>query len=163
MKRLTLVTLVVALVALAIGLWPVAKGSSVELLQGKTIRQWHRIAVHRRLERDRARSSVGRATRQIRRLHRQYLHRPDSVEALRLAGIAYGVSVAVLLRRAICESKLNAHAENARSSASGLLQFLDGTWASTPYRAESVFSPYANALAGAWMESVGRGNEWACR
>lgn len=110
-------------------------------------------------------------------LRRTLLHRPSSLEALRLASIVYHVPFSTLYRRASCESTgsspaqppsertLDAHADNANSSASGLLQFLfPSTWRSTPFARESVWSPYANALAAAWMMGpAGRGGEWVCQ
>jgi uncharacterized protein YraI len=61
-----------------------------------------------------------------------------------------------------CESGLDPGAYNASSAASGLFQFLPGTWATTPYAASSIFDPTANANAAAWMWSVGRRGEWVC-
>ena len=137
---------------------------SDRLYQGKTARQWHRIAVVRRVERDRARGNAGDAIRAYRRERRLMLHRTDVREALRLASIAYNVSYSTLLRRAKCESVLNPNAKNPNSTASGLMQFLyPSTWVSTPYGRESVWSPYASALAGAYMEAHGRGGEWTCQ
>lgn len=41
----------------------------------------------------------------------------------------YGVEVATALKIAECESGLNATAKNPRSTAKGVYQFIDGTWA----------------------------------
>ena len=70
----------------------------------------------------------------------------------------------LLLRKARCESTLNPYARNA-SGATGLLQFMPGTWRTTPYGGRSILSAKWNALAGAWMHrpEVGRGGEWVCR
>lgn len=133
------------------------------LYQGKTAFQWYRIAVVRRVERDRARSNAGAAIRSGRRVRRLMLHRADVTEAIRLAASAYRVDYGHLYRTASCESGLSSSAKNPRSTASGLFQFLTSTWESTPYARESIWSPYANALAAAWMQSVGRGGEWVCR
>ncbi len=142
-----------------------AKGAAPadRLYQGKTAFQWHRLAVVRRVERDRARSNAGNAIRATRRSRFLMLHRVDVLEAIRLAANAYRVDYGHLYRTASCESGFSATAKNRSSSASGVFQFLDSTWASTPYAHESVWSPYANALAAAWMQSVGRGGEWVCR
>jgi hypothetical protein len=133
------------------------------LYQGRSAFQWHRVAVLRRVERDRARNVAGRAIREARRFRRFYLHRADVVEAIRLGARAYDVDFGKLYRRAACESVLSPTAKNPSSTASGLFQFLTSTWASTPYARESIWSPYASALAAAWMERVGRGGEWVCR
>lgn len=94
---------------------------------------------------------------------RQTLKRKSSVrEALALACTIYG-HCADLNRKAFCESRLNPRAKNPRSTAAGLLQFLDSTWATTPFRSFDVYSPYANALAAGWMHANGRGGEWSCQ
>ena len=61
------------------------------------------------------------------------------------------------------ESRGVAGAVNPRSGAAGLLQFLPGTWRSTPQgRAGlSVFDPAAARAAARWMISVGRLHEWS--
>jgi hypothetical protein len=82
-------------------------------------------------------------------------------EAITLAGATYGNS-ATLWRKARCESGFNPFAHNA-SGASGLFQFIPSTFASTPYRGLSIWSPYANALAAGWMHEHGRGGEWVCQ
>lgn len=59
------------------------------------------------------------------------------------------------------ESRGDPSARN-RSGASGLGQFLPGTWASTPQgrAGYSVFNAAANRAAIAWMLSVGRAREF---
>lgn len=100
--------------------------------------------------------------KRIRQLTRVLLARPSVAEAINLAATVYG-NGATLWRRARCESRLDPNARNG-SEASGLLQFLPSTWATTPFSRFSVFSPYANALAAGWMIGpAGRGSEWSCR
>lgn len=48
-----------------------------------------------------------------------------------------------------CESKLQWWQVNG-IGASGVMQFLRGTFASTPYRGKWILSPKWNTLAGAW-------------
>ena len=55
------------------------------------------------------------------------------------------------------------NAVNPYSQASGLFQFIPGTWATTPYANDNIFDPVANANAAGWMWSVGRRNEWVCQ
>lgn len=74
----------------------------------------------------------------------------------------YGQSPAAMLAVARCESGLNPNAVNRSSGASGLFQFLPGTWRTTPYASSSILDPWANANAAAWMWSVGRRGEWVC-
>ena len=84
------------------------------------------------------------------------------VDIITAAANRYGQSPSALLAVARCESNLDPNAYNARSGASGLFQFLPGTWRTTPYAASSIFDPTANANAAAWMWSVGRRGEWVC-
>lgn len=85
-------------------------------------------------------------------------------EALRLAAAVYGVPLAELERVAWCESRRRPWARNA-SGASGLLQFMPGTYAGTPpgRAGLSIFSPYANALAAGWLVSRAGWRPWSCR
>ena len=69
---------------------------------------------------------------------------------LKRAAIHYRVSYALMRSIAWCESRLQPRAYNP-SGASGLMQFMPGTWQATPYRARPVFSAKWNALAGAWL------------
>jgi len=75
-----------------------------------------------------------------------------------LPGQSYTSRVACIIR---VESRGDPTAHN-RSGASGLGQFLPGTWASTPQgRAGlSVYNPDANRAAINWMISVGRASEF---
>jgi hypothetical protein len=107
-----------------------------------------------------ARYSV-RLERSRNQLRRALLARPSVSEAINLAGATYGYT-ATLWSKARCESHLWPGAHNA-SGASGLFQFLPGTFASTPYARFSIWSPYANAMAAGWMHAHGRGGEWVCR
>lgn len=86
----------------------------------------------------------------------------DVVSIIYGAAAAYGQDGNALLAVASCESGLDPGAYNASSGASGLFQFLPGTWASTPYGGSSVFDASANANAAAWMWSMGRRGEWVC-
>jgi uncharacterized protein YraI len=84
------------------------------------------------------------------------------VEIITAAANRYGQSPSAMLAVARCESNLNPNAINPRSNASGLFQFLPGTWRTTPYASYSIFDPWANANAAGWMWSVGRRGEWVC-
>jgi hypothetical protein len=82
-----------------------------------------------------------------------------------VAAKAYGQNPTTLLRKAECETggTFSPYAYNRSSGASGLFQFLGGTWRSTPFGRFNMFDPFANALAASWMHSHGRSGEWACR
>ena len=155
------------------GTWLAVAGSTTPVerasdrtLAGRTIVQWHKLAVQRRIERDTARSKAGNAIRANRRLSRITVHRTDTLEAIRLAAITYQQSYSDMLRVASCETggSFNRYSKNRSSSASGLYQFLyPSTWNSTPYASESVWSPYASALAAGYMWAHGRRSEWVCQ
>lgn len=61
-----------------------------------------------------------------------------------------------------CESGWNPYARN-RSGATGLYQFMPGTWRTTPYGYLSITSARAQVRAAAWMLRQGRSGEWVCR
>jgi uncharacterized protein YraI len=84
------------------------------------------------------------------------------VDIITEAANKYGQNPQAMLAVARCESGLNPNAYNARSGASGLFQFLPGTWRTTPFANYSIFDAWASANAAAWMWSVGRRGEWVC-
>jgi uncharacterized protein YraI len=87
----------------------------------------------------------------------------DIVAIIYAAAARYGQNGDDMLRVAQCESGLDPSQVTPPYSASGLFQFLPGTWATTPYADQNIFDPVANANAAAWMWSVGRRNEWDCQ
>ena len=106
--------------------------------------------------------------RRARAWHKAYLiqrhmlmAKPSVREAIDLSCATFGYCSS-LWSKARCESHLSPFAHNS-SGASGLFQFIPSTFASTPYRGFSIWSPYANALAAGWMHEHGRGGEWTCR
>lgn len=66
-----------------------------------------------------------------------------------------------LLRVPGCESGWNPLAQN-RSGASGLFQFMPGTWATTPYGRRSIWSARWQSFAAVYMLRAGRSGEWVC-
>ena len=84
------------------------------------------------------------------------------VDIITDAAVRYGQSPSAMLAVARCESNLDPNVVNRSSGASGLFQFMPGTWRTTPYASSSIFDPWANANAAAWMWSVGRRGEWVC-
>jgi soluble lytic murein transglycosylase-like protein len=87
----------------------------------------------------------------------------ELVQIIDAAADTYGQPREDMLRVATCESELNPAAVNASSGASGLFQFMPGTWATTPFADQDIFDPVANANAAAWMWSQGRRGEWSCQ
>lgn len=86
------------------------------------------------------------------------------------AGVALGPptgAASVSLERLIdclawAESRNTPSARNPRSGASGLLQFMPGTFASTPQGKAglSIWDPVAQRAAARWMIGQGRLREW---
>jgi uncharacterized protein YraI len=87
----------------------------------------------------------------------------EIIDIIYAAADRYGQSRTDMLRVARCESVLDPKAVNSSSGASGLFQFMPGTWLTTPYANQDIFDPVANANAAGWMWSVGRRNEWVCQ
>jgi hypothetical protein len=110
----------------------------------------------------RERELVDVLRRRLRRQRYVVLHQPSVMEAIDLAAATYGHGDE-LWRKAACESHMNPGARNLSSAASGLYQFLPGTFQSTPYGRFTIFSPYASALAAGWMHANGRGGECSSR
>jgi hypothetical protein len=114
-------------------------------------RSYHRLLGWRRMERRRN------------ALRTMLAYKPSVYEAISLASIIYRVPRSTLVRRGLCESHLQRYAQNA-SGATSYWQFLPSTWASTPFAAFSIYSPFAQAFAAGWMMGpAGRGGEWQCR
>jgi uncharacterized protein YraI len=88
--------------------------------------------------------------------------RDEIVAIIYAAAAYYGQSGDAMLQVAICESGLDPYNVTPPYSASGLFQFLPGTWATTPYAGASIFDPVASAFATGWMWANGRRGEWVC-
>ena len=67
------------------------------------------------------------------------------------------------LRIAYCESRYHPNSVNSDSGASGLFQFMPGTWGGTPWANQSPFDPVANAQAAAWLYSHYGPGRWSCK
>lgn len=87
----------------------------------------------------------------------------NMINVITAAANRYGQSPAAMISVARCESSLNPNAVNRSSGASGLFQFMPGTWRTTPYANANIFNAESNANAAAWMWSVGRQREWVCK
>jgi hypothetical protein len=68
-RLLTLAALFAVLAICVVGYAP-ANDEKQTRVQGRTVFQWHRVAVHRRVERDEARTKAGKAVRLSRHLMR---------------------------------------------------------------------------------------------
>jgi soluble lytic murein transglycosylase-like protein len=64
---------------------------------------------------------------------------------------------------AYCESRYHPNSVNSSSGASGLFQFMPGTWGGTPWASQSPFDPVANAQAAAWLYNRYGPGRWTCQ
>lgn len=126
------------------------KGHGAEFWHGRYAKEHRALTKHGDL--------VRAARRKAYDLRRALVHKPSSQEAIRLASIATGAPHSQMVAVASCETggTFDESADNPSSTASGLFQFLTSTFAATPYRSESIWSPYANALAAGWLWSRSR-------
>ena len=69
-----------------------------------------------------------------------------------------------------CESRWYTRAENPRSTAAGLWQFLRSTWnwvagetGTGSYESGAVFDAHANAINAAWLVQNGGPSHWVCK
>jgi hypothetical protein len=67
------------------------------------------------------------------------------------------------LRVAYCESRYHPNSVNSESGATGLFQFMAGTWAGTPWASQSRLDPVANAQAAAWLYATYGPGRWTCK
>jgi hypothetical protein len=64
---------------------------------------------------------------------------------------------------AYCESRYHPNSVNTDSGATGLFQFMAGTWGGTPWASKSRFDPVANAQAAAWLYTKYGPGRWSCQ
>ena len=109
-------------------------------------------------QRERWRARAVRAERVLR-------HEPSVQEAISLAAFTFGVDAGRMSRIAFCESRFDPSAKNRTSSAAGLFQFIDSTWAGNRYGSAgfSVYSPLAASLGAAYHMSRYGDRAWECR
>ncbi|HEY8839905.1 MAG TPA: transglycosylase SLT domain-containing protein [Candidatus Dormibacteraeota bacterium] len=63
---------------------------------------------------------------------------------------------------AYCESRYHPNSVNTDSGATGLFQFMAGTWSGTPWASKSRFDAVANAQAAAWLYKTYGPQRWSC-
>jgi Transglycosylase SLT domain len=63
---------------------------------------------------------------------------------------------------AFCESRYHPNSVNSSSGATGLFQFMKGTWGGTPWASKSRLDPVANAQAAAWLYQRYGPGRWSC-
>lgn len=180
MKFLTAIFVVIAIFTLTIVTGSTATRATAEstqstrtTYQGKTIIWWANRAVQ-------ARKDANARANTIKELRRIIRYNPTIDEAVKLAHITYPAFTEArawqIIQHESCKHCKNlgyiptarTHAYNPTPvgpgcHATGIVQFLDCTYRSTPYGKAgiSIYSPYASLLAAGWMHQVGRGREWA--
>lgn len=81
------------------------------------------------------------------------------------AGERHGVDVALMLRIAECESRLNPRAVGP-GGAAGLFQFMPATWEWAALRAgmggAAPLDPIASAEVAAWLLKTAGPSQWSC-
>jgi hypothetical protein len=85
--------------------------------------------------------------------------------SIKLASSVFGVSYRDMWSVAGCETggTYSPFSRNRSSTASGLFQFLDSTWASQGISGFSVFDPVANALGAARIVARQGWRQWSCQ
>jgi hypothetical protein len=81
----------------------------------------------------------------------------DAFSPLGTRAVQWAINVAY------CESRYHPNSVNTDSGASGLFQFMPGTWSGTPWASKSPFDPVANAQAAAWLYSHYGPGRWTCQ
>jgi regulator of protease activity HflC (stomatin/prohibitin superfamily) len=81
----------------------------------------------------------------------------DAFGPLGPAAVQWAINVAY------CESRYHPNSVNSDSGASGLFQFMPGTWGGTPWASQSPFDPVANAQAAAWLYHRYGPGRWTCQ
>lgn len=127
---------------------------------GLTAKQWHHRAVTRTLERNALRQEMRRLRHHLKRKTTR-----DVSYAIALASSTFGVSISELWSVARCETggTFSPYARNRSSTASGLFQFLDSTWANQGIRGFSVYDAVANALGAARIVAREGWGQWSCK
>lgn len=167
--------LICALVFLAFGLPRIAGARSAvaveRTIEGRGIEWWHRRTVQNRKNSNARGHTIRRLKAELRRRYEPSFERYFTIAALTYAaGLRErGYTREDLERRGRCESVNFTDFYNETpiyngEHAQGVMGFIPSTFNSTPFAGLDLRNDHlANIMAGAWMHSVGRGGEWACR
>lgn len=126
-------------------------------------------ALRATIARERVKSArlIASLRRENRGLHRALHASPTTRDAITIGSVVSGTPRNVLDAVAWCESRHDPNAENATSTAAGLMQYIDTTWADTTMGRAGIsrLNPYAAAIQagysirhrglGPWTESRG--------
>ena len=81
----------------------------------------------------------------------------DAFSPLGARAVQWAINVAY------CESRYHPNSVNTDSGATGLFQFMAGTWSGTPWASKSRFDAVANAQAAAWLYKTYGPGRWSCQ
>ena len=88
--------------------------------------------------------------------------RKDTITIIRETMEEYDFQMYDLVTLAKCESTFNPQAYNYSSGATGLFQYLNKTWETTPYCDEDIWDVESQTEATIWMFEHNRYTEWEC-
>ena len=93
-------------------------------------------------------------------------HAPPPPYIAKIINAAFGPlgprAVQWAINIAYCESRYHPNSVNTSSGATGLFQFMAGTWSGTPWASQSRFDPVANVQAAAWLYKTYGPGRWSC-
>ncbi len=146
----------------------VSPGAGGEVVRTFTVRQVDGVESERTIVSE---SELSAAVSEVRVVGTR--PRPAPPAPSEIAGIVHaaadhwGADAETLLRVAWCESRYNPSAYNHASGASGLFQFMPGTFARNSVRAgyggASIWDPVASANTAAMLFASGQSAQWACK
>jgi hypothetical protein len=95
----------------------------------------------------------------------RHYSKEEVIQLIKDYSAQYGISPELPLRIAACESGYDQFSRNRNSTASGVFQFLNSTWANQPAgkRGVSVFDADANVQAAVWLLAHGKTSMWICK
>lgn len=88
--------------------------------------------------------------------------RKNTIEIIRETMEEHNFQMYDLVTLAKCESTFNPQIYNYSSGATGLFQYKDTTWGTTPYCNEDIWDVEAQTKATIWMFEHNRYTEWEC-
>ena len=88
--------------------------------------------------------------------------RKDTIVIIRESMEEHDFQMYDLVTLAKCESTFNPQAYNRSSGATGLFQYKDMTWGTTPYCDEDIWDTESQTEATIWMFEHNRYTEWEC-
>lgn len=162
MKHLTIASVVIALAALALSLRGQAASprERLQTVAGRTIFQWKRLAIQRRVERDRARARLGGETRLARRLSRELARQGEAVPVAAIR-LVFGEYAPQAIRVSACETGGTFSVSARNGQYLGLFQM--GRYARGRYGHGSSALVQAQAAYRYFVDSGRDWSPWECK